>query len=271
MRFMVRVRDFIECVRHVVTVCGAGFKVNLYGENMRNIAIVEDEDGPAGLLTSYINKYAETNGAEFNVVRFCNAAEFLEGYKAIYAVVFMDIQMPGLNGMDAAAELRRLDKTVSLVFITNLVQYAQKGYEVDAVSFLVKPVSYFDFSLKFRKALDIYVMNEERSFTVKYRGGMCRISTDKLMYVEIIAHRLYYRMIDGDIEVTGVLSEVEDELSRYGFLRCNKCYLVNPRFIVGINGSFVQVGNTSLQISRPRRAAFLSDLAKWYAGQGGKL
>ena len=184
-------------------------------------------------------------------------------------VVFMDIQMPGMNGMDAAAELRDRDKTVSLIFITNLVQFAQKGYEVDAVSFLVKPVSYFDFSLKFKKALDVYVMNEERSFTVKYCGGMCRISTDKLMYVEIIAHRLYYRMIDGDIEVTGVLSEAEKELSRFGFLRCNKCYLVNPRFIIGINGSDLQVGNATLQISRPRRAAFLSELAKWYAGRGG--
>lgn len=238
-------------------------------ENMRNIAIVEDEDGAAELLASYIRKYAASVGTEFNIVRFANAVEFLSDYRAVYAVVFMDIQMPGMNGMDAAAELRDRDKTVSLIFITNLVQFAQKGYEVDAVSFLVKPVSYFDFSLKFKKALDVYVMNEERSFTVKYRGGMCRISTDKLMYVEIIAHRLYYRMIDGDIEVTGVLSEAEKELSRFGFLRCNKCYLVNPRFIIGINGSDLQVGNATLQISRPRRAAFLSELAKWYAGRGG--
>lgn len=236
---------------------------------MRNIAIVEDEDAAAALLASYIKKYAEFAGTEFNVVRFNNAVDFLKDYQAVYAVVFMDIQMPGMNGMDAAAELRKTDKTVSLVFITNLVQFAQKGYEVDAVSFLVKPVSYPDFALKFKKALDIYVMNEERSFTVKYRGGMCRISTDKLMYVEIIAHRLYYHLIDDDIEVTGVLSEVEEELRSYGFLRCNKCYLVNPRFIIGIEGSDIHVGNTTLQISRPRRAAFLSELAEWYAGRGG--
>lgn len=60
-------------------------------------------------------------------------------------MVFMDIQMPKMNGIDGAVELRKLDKTVSIIFITNLVQFAQKGYEVDAVSFLVKPVSYFDF------------------------------------------------------------------------------------------------------------------------------
>ena len=236
---------------------------------MRNIAIVEDEDGAAELLASYIRKYAASAGTEFNIVRFANAVEFLSDYRAVYAVVFMDIQMPGMNGMDAAAELRDRDKTVSLIFITNLVQFAQKGYEVDAVSFLVKPVSYFDFSLKFKKALDVYVMNEERSFTVKYRGGMCRISTDKLMYVEIIAHRLYYHLVDEDIEITGVLSDAEKELASYGFLRCNKCYLVNPKFIVGIKGSEVRVGNRDLQISRPRRATFLAELAAWCAGQGG--
>lgn len=237
---------------------------------MRNISVVEDEDMAADLLISYIQRYSQLSGEKFNVSRFTNAADFLENYRAIYAVVFMDIQMPKMNGMDGAMELRKLDKTVSIIFITNLVQYSQKGYEVDAVSFLVKPVSYFDFSLKFRKALNIYVMNEERSITIKYRGGLCRISTDKLMYVEIIAHRLYYHLIDDDIEITGVLSEVEKELSEYGFLRCNSCYLVNPKFVVAVKGNEVQVGNRTLQISRPRRAAFLAELANWYAGQGGK-
>ena len=237
---------------------------------MRNIAVVEDEDMAADLLISYIQRYSQLSGEKFNVSRFTNAADFLENYRAIYAVVFMDIQMPKMNGMDGAMELRKLDKTVSIIFITNLVQYSQKGYEVDAVSFLVKPVSYFDFSLKFRKALNIYVMNEERSITIKYRGGLCRISTDKLMYVEIIAHRLYYHLIDDDIDITGVLSEVEKELSEYGFLRRNSCYLVNPKFVVAVKGSEVQVGNRTLQISRPRRAAFLAELANWYAGQGGK-
>ena len=171
--------------------------------------------------------------------------------------------------MDTAVELRRYDKNVSIIFITNLVQYALRGYEVDAVSFLLKPVSYYDFSLKFKKALDIYLMNEERSFTVNAPGGLCRISTDKLMYVEIIKHRLHYHLIDDVIEMTGVLSTVEQELGSYGFLRCNTCYLVNPKFIVRVKGAEVQVGDRTLQISRPRRAAFMEGLTNWYAGAGG--
>lgn len=237
---------------------------------MKRIAVVEDEDKAAELLCAYIDRYSRESGQEFEVVRFPTAVQFLAEYKAVYAVVFMDIQMPQMNGMDASVELRKLDKTVSIIFITNLVQYAQRGYEVDAVSFLVKPVSYYDFYMKFEKALDVYVMNEERSITLSLPGGLCHISTDKLMYVEIIRHRLYYHLVDDVIEMTGVLSNVEQQLSEYGFLRCNNCYLVNPKFVVKVKGSDVQVGNRTLQISRPKRAAFLAALANWFANTGGK-
>ena len=237
---------------------------------MRNIAIVEDEDAAAQRLEEYVRRYAAESGQEFSIVRFRNGAEFLRGYQTVFSVVFMDIQMPEKNGMDTAIELRKHDRNVSLMFITNLAQYALRGYEVDAVSYLLKTVSYYDFSLKFKKALDIYLMNEERAFTVNTPGGLCRISTDKLMYVEIIRHRLYYHLIDDVIEMTGILSNVERELSAHGFLRCNKCYLVNPKFIVKVKGYDVQVGNTTLQISRPRRAEFMAELADWYAGSRGE-
>lgn len=236
---------------------------------MKNIAVIEDQEGAASKLISYIERFSAQTEQKFNVVRFRTGTEFLDDYRAVYAVAFMDIQMPGINGMDTAMELRRLDKTVSIIFITNLVQYAQKGYEVDAVGFLVKPVNYYDFSMKFQKALNIYVMNEDRAITLDLPGGICRISTDKLMFVEIISHRLYYHLVDDVIEMTGVLSNVEKQLAEYGFLRCNKCYLVNPKFIVSVKNNNVLVGNHTLQISRPRRAAFMAELANWFAGSGG--
>ena len=236
---------------------------------MRNIAIVEDEDLAAQALIDHIKQYEAQTGQSFQIFRFANGADFLQDYRAVYAVVFLDVQMPRMNGLETALQLRRCDKNVSIIFITNLVQYALKGYEVDAVSYLIKPVSYYDFSMKFKKALDIYLLNEDRSFTVNTPGGLCRISTDKLMYVEIMNHRLFYHLIDDVIEMTGVLSGVEQQLSRFGFLRCNKCYLVNPKFIVKVKSSTMQVGDNLLQISRPRRAAFLAELANWYAGSAG--
>lgn len=249
--------------KHGTTVFGIGGK-------MRNIAIVEDEDDAAEVLCRYIEKFSEETGQKFNVDRFSDAVQFLDGYVAKYAVVLMDIQMPHRDGMSAAVELRKTDKTVSIIFITNLIQYAQKGYEVDAVAYTLKPVQYYDFALKFRKALDIYILNEKQDLTLSTAEGPCRISTDKLMYVEIVRHRLYYHMVDAVIEMTGVLSKVEEELKKFGFLRCNQCYLVNPRFIVSIKGSSIILGTESLSISRPRRKTFMTELANWYAGTEDK-
>lgn len=237
---------------------------------MKNLAIVEDEDSAADKLKGYIEKYSEQTGQKFNITRFSNPIDFLKNYASVYAVVFMDIQLPQKDGMSAAMELRRLDKTVSIVFITNLIQYAQKGYEVDAVAYLLKPVKYYDFALKFRKALDVYAMNERHDITLTLSNGTTRISTDKLMYVEIVRHKLLYHLVDEVLEVTGVLKNVEQNLKKYGFLRCNSCYLVNPKFIKSVSGLKILVGNDELSISRPRKNTFMTELANWYAGAEGK-
>ena len=237
---------------------------------MKNIAIVEDQIQFATTIKEYIQTFSKNNNEEFNVIQFPNAVDFLKDYKPIYAIVLMDIQMPQLDGMEASFKLRQIDKSVPLIFITNLVQFAQKGYEVDAVGFLVKPVTYYDFSMKFRKALNIYMTIEAKNITIDTPNGIYRTSSDKIMYVEIINHRLYYHLVDGVIEKTGVLKEVEKELQKYGFLKCNQCYLVNPRFIISVKGKELLVGNIKLQISRPKYNTFMMELTNWYAGQGNK-
>ena len=237
---------------------------------MKNIAIVEDQIQFATTIKEYIQTFSKNNNEEFNVIHFSSAVDFLKDYKPIYAIVLMDIQMPQLDGMEASFKLRQIDKSVPLIFITTLVQFAQKGYEVDAVGFLVKPVTYYDFSMKFRKALDIYMTIEAKNITIDTPNGIYRTSSDKIMYVEIINHRLYYHLVDGVIEKTGVLKEVEKELQKYGFLKCNQCYLVNPRFIISVKGKELLVGHIRLQISRPKYNTFMMELTNWYAGQGNK-
>ncbi len=232
---------------------------------MKNVAIVEDEEKDYLSLLSFIERYGKETNQEFNVVRFSNGEDFIKEYQSIYSVVFMDIQMPKKNGMDTAIELRKIDKAVSLIFVTNLIQYAQDGYEVDAISFIVKPMEYYDFTLKFQKALDISLANEEKTFALNVAGGVCYISTDKLIYVEILNHCLHYHLVDDVIRVTGVLSQAEKELSKYGFLRCNNCYLVNPKFISKVQGNSLYIGANVLQISRSKKAQFMEELTNWFS------
>ena len=232
---------------------------------LHNIAIVEDNDSDALTLESFISRISEQEKRKYNVKRFHSAVELLNNYQSIYSLILLDVEMPGMNGIEASTRIRKLDKTVSIIFTTNLIQYAQKGYEVDAVAYLIKPVQYFDFALKFKKALDIYSLNENKDFMIKTAKGPCLISTNKLMFVEVMRHRLYYHLVDETLEVTGTISKVEEELKEFGFLRCNQCYLVNPKFITKIHGFDLMIGDTTLLISRPRKKQFLEELASWYS------
>lgn len=230
----------------------------------RSLAVVEDDDLAFENLNNAINTYSQSENIEFEVTRFTSIQDFIEKYQKKYAVIFMDINLPDGNGMDCAFELRRIDKTASLVFVTTLAQYAQYGYRVDAVGFIVKPVKYPSFQMVFKKALNVYAMNEEHDFILKLPGGMCKVSVDKLMYVEIMSHRLYYHLVDETVEITGTLAQVESDLKQYGFLRCNNCYLVNPRFVQGVNHLDVLVGNEVLRMSRTKKKSFLEELSNWY-------
>ena len=122
------------------------------GVKEMNIAIVEDDGKEAEALLSYIKKYGEKSGTSFDVKIFSDAENFLESYKQGLDIVFMDIELPGMNGMDASKRLRALDRSVTLIFVTNMARFAVNGYEVGAFDFIVKPVTYGSFEIKFRYA-----------------------------------------------------------------------------------------------------------------------
>ena len=107
---------------------------------MYKFAIVEDNEAAAEKLAGFLERYANENNEVFEIIKFHDALDFLDGYRTVYDAVFMDIEMPGIDGMEAAHRLRRLDQKVILVFVTNMASYAVKGYEVNATDYIVKPV-----------------------------------------------------------------------------------------------------------------------------------
>lgn len=109
-----------------------------------SIAIVEDNDMEAQVLKEYLQRYASEMDSTIEIVRFNSGFKFLDGYKAKYDAVFMDIEMPDMDGMTAARKLRTYDKNIAIIFVTNMAKYAINGYEVDALDYFLKPVHYSD-------------------------------------------------------------------------------------------------------------------------------
>ena len=117
------------------------------------IAIVEDEQQQRELLRDYVCQYARDTGAHHTVELFGSGEELLERYSPQYDIILLDIEMPGLNGMETAERIRARDADVVLMFVTNMAQYAVGGYAVGALDFVLKPVNYNTFSLRFARAV----------------------------------------------------------------------------------------------------------------------
>lgn len=235
---------------------------------MIKIAIVEDQKNAAQLLENYINRYGEEQNHLFQVTRFLNALAFLNPYQG-FDLVFMDIQLPYMDGLSVAKKLREIDSQVTLIFVTNMAQYAVRGYEVEALDFVVKPVTYSDFAFKMKRALKAIPLSNKKKIAILHKGDMVSFNSDEVEYVEVRGHNLIYHVQGKEYQVRGTMKKVQDQFAEWNFLRCNNCYLVNPHHIQWVKDYMVKVGDDELQISHPRKKQFMKELSTWYA-KGGK-
>ncbi len=234
-------------------------------------AIVEDSEKDREALLGGLGRYARENAISLRTDVFENAEAFLENYSAVYDVVFMDIVLPGLSGMEAAARLRKQDGDVALIFVTDMRRYALQGYKVGALDYFLKPVSYFDLKMR----MDMIAMTRKRSvgsITVHVaRQGDCRLSMDDIYYIEVMNRDLTYHTVKGKITERRALKSLEKELAGHGFHRCSASFLVNLRWCTGIRGDTVTVAGDELKISRGMKAEFLSHLDEVFSPAPGTV
>lgn len=238
---------------------------------MLSIAIVEDDAKALGVLKSHISAYMKDFPQDFRVFCYQDGHSFLNDAQLGFDIVFMDIELPTLNGMDAARRFRESDMNAVIIFVTNMAQYAIKGYEVNALDYVLKPISYQNFVFKFAKAIKIANSKESFEISIAQAKTMIRILAKDLMYVEVSDHKLIYHTISHPIVAYGSLSELEERLKPAHFIRSNHCFLVNPKYIFMIHGNELHLKNGEhLQISRPRKKAVMIHFANWL-GEGNTL
>lgn len=235
---------------------------------MTNIAIVEDEKLFSLQLRQFLETYAGSHHLELSISLFSDGAAFLETFHCEYDIIFMDVKMPGMNGFDVASEVRKKDRDVLLLFVTNLAQYAIRGYEVDALDYIVKPLNYHTFEMKFEKALDQAALRRDQYLLVSTKDATFRLSYREITYLEILRHRLYYHTATGVHLALGshTLKEAEAELNDPIFCKCSSCYLVNLSHVTSLEKDLVHVGKDTLKISRQRKKSFTDALLQYYQG-----
>ena len=234
---------------------------------MLRIAVVDDEREQRILLETCLHRYEQENSAELRITLFGDAQEFLRQDPGGFDIVLLDIQMPGLDGMTVARQLRERNQRLVLIFITNMAQFAIEGYAVDAMDFILKPVSYYRLAATLTKAKS-RLQTETGVFLVLHtKDGTYRLDSARVHYIEMFNHHTIFHTEDGVFDTTGSLKKLEEQLSGQNFARCNNGYLVNLRYVRGVEGSEVVVGGDRLLISRTRRKVFLQRLSEFFGGQ----
>ncbi|MEI3535176.1 MAG: LytTR family DNA-binding domain-containing protein [Bacilli bacterium] len=236
---------------------------------MFKIAIIEDNINDYSLLKSYLNKFSQENNIEFNIQHFENGIRFLDKYSANYEIIFMDVDMPYMNGLEISKKLREIDKFVILIFVTNLAQYAVNGYEVDALDYIVKPISYFNFSIKLQRAIERLNNTFDTKINIKTKDKIEIISCKDIIYIEVFDNKLVLHTPTKTIETIGHLYEIEQKLTKCSFFRISRYYLVNMNYVLAIEGSSVLLGKESLPISRRKKSDFISALTEFYQNRKG--
>ena len=233
---------------------------------MYRIAIVEDEQSYRDQVREYILQYGKEKDLSFDIVTYTDGSEIAEDEEHSFDIIFFDIEMEQMNGMDAAAEIRARDENVVIVFITNMAQYAIEGYSVGAFDFVLKPVDYYGFSLRFGRALQRVQKRETREIVVNTATGIRRIDSGDIWYVEIDNRILYFHTNSGQYSMRGTMQNAEEMLRDYHFVKCNHWYLVNLKYVTEIQDNIVYVAGNPLEISRRNKTAFIRAVTDYIGG-----
>lgn len=231
---------------------------------MIKIAIVEDEHSYAMQLQEYLHMYEKENGEVFEISLFSDGDEIVHKYKPVYDIILMDVEMKFMDGMSAAEEIRKTDTEVVIIFITNMAQYAIRGYAVDALDYVLKPVSYFAFSQRLNRAIGRMKKRTGKTLSIAIKGGTIRLDVSNITYVESQGHTLIFHTVEADYESSGTMKELEKELHEHDFYRGNKGYLINLAHVDSIKDGCALVRGEMLLLSRSRKKEFMETLTRYW-------
>ena len=237
---------------------------------MLHVATVDDRKEDRDTIERLLKKSAARGDISVTVEQFENALAFFAGFEVNYDLVFLDVEMPHMSGMEAAKKLREADGNVAIIFVTNFVKYAVKGYEVEAMDYIVKPVDEYDFALKMTRILPRICVDKGNTVLI-HTAERCvvKVAVCDIYYIEVQGHYVIFHTASGIYSEYTTLKKVEREISSGSFARCNRCYMVNLRWVRMIDKESVTVGKDVLAISRSQKKIFYDAYAAYVSGRGG--
>lgn len=214
------------------------------------IAICDDEQNQIEYITSIVTSWSNHKGHSCEIRTFASAEAFLFEYEEdkAYDILLLDVEMKNMNGIELAKRIRKDNNRAEIIFITSHFEFVGEGYEVDALHYLIKPISVEKFTQVLTKAAEKLSI-EPPSVVISCEGETVKLYESDILYVESFLHYIVIHTKDNEYKIKENISVFENRVSD-DFYRIYRSYLVSLKHITRISRTSVNIGNTELPLSR---------------------
>lgn len=231
-----------------------------------DIAVVDDEK----IIREHIHEMIENQKPDCNVACFASGEELLAAVKP-FDIIFLDIQMDGMNGIEAAKEVREKNADTVLIFITGIKEYVFEALDIYAFHYLLKPVTEQKFTEVFEQAFreaGLRKMHQKKQLFIHTRNKGITIDTDNILYIESASRKVEIHTMQEVIAAYAALGELETQLGET-FYRCHRGYLVNMAHIKEYKSdSITLMGGDTIYLTKKKYGEFVKAYM-WYLQNGG--
>lgn len=236
------------------------------------IAICDDSEETLYNLSTAVKKWAQTEELIVKIDIFSSAENFWFHYEEQpdFDILLLDIEMPGMNGVELAKRIRQTNSNMQIVFITGFPDFIAEGYEVSALHYLMKPVDYEKLSEVLCRAAE-KLQKTEKPVLLPVNGEIQRIPTDQIIFVEAFAHTCVITTTDSALETKSNITAIEKILcdtAADSFVRCHRSYIVGIRYIKSLSKTDITLDNgTKLPLSRSNYQSVHQAFIRYFKGE----
>lgn len=231
---------------------------------MAKIAVCDDDSQIRDLMSSYLSSYDS-----FIHVDFYSSGEELLDAEISYDILFLDIDMKGITGIDTARKLRSVDKRVKIIYITAYDDFRDYAFGVHAFGYLVKPFDKNDILNILKEAQD-YSLKEQLGPKIRFQAeqGILDLEISEIYYLEYVNRKVHLITQNGIFTLRGPISDFAAQLVEMGFHVPHKSFVVNLSHIRSLKGYDIFLDNGSIiPLSQKKSASFREYFTRWLARQ----